>query len=81
MARRWSWREGDDGGRRIVAYVGRRAEGPARGEFRAPLARTLPDYMVPTAYVFLEGLPLTPNGKVDRASLPAPDVGEEAGAT
>ncbi|NIM11725.1 MAG: amino acid adenylation domain-containing protein [Candidatus Aminicenantes bacterium] len=47
------------------------------GEFREHLSRMLPDYMIPSYFVFLEKLPLTPNGKVDRKSLPEPDIGLE----
>ncbi|WP_344978668.1 amino acid adenylation domain-containing protein, partial [Streptosporangium fragile] len=56
--------------RRIVAYVVGTA--PPE-ELRRFAARTLPEYMVPSAVVPLEALPLTPNGKVDRAALPEPD--------
>jgi acyl carrier protein len=58
----------------LVAYVL-----PATGtavtvnELRRYLSDTLPDYMVPSAFVMLDTLPLTPSGKVDRRAVPLPD--------
>jgi FkbM family methyltransferase len=42
-------------------------------ELRSFLSVKLPEYMVPSVFMFLEALPLTPNGKVDRNTLPTPD--------
>jgi non-ribosomal peptide synthetase component F len=67
-------REDIPGDKRLVAYlVVEPARGPTITELRGFLKEQLPDYMVPSAFVFIDGFPLTPNGKVDRQSLPAPD--------
>ena len=60
----------------VAYYVPVPADGgegaPAPHELRDHLARTLPEHMLPAAFVALGSLPLSPNGKVDRAALPAP---------
>jgi thioesterase domain-containing protein/acyl carrier protein len=44
---------------------------PSTAALRQALTHALPDYMLPTAFIFLEAFPLTPNGKIDRLALPA----------
>ncbi|MGW5281074.1 non-ribosomal peptide synthase/polyketide synthase [Streptomyces collinus] len=63
-------REDRPGGRRLAAYVVGPGDLTDVGEFAE---RSLPDYLVPAAFVALPALPLSGNGKVDRAALPAPE--------
>ena len=79
--RSWSPATIPPGENRLIAYVVPRAGGQGPGlavaDLRRALQETLPEPMVPSAFVRMEALPLTPNGKVDRKALPEPD---QAGA-
>jgi thioesterase domain-containing protein/acyl carrier protein len=65
---------GEGAGRRLVAFlVADSPEQPMAGELRSYLAKRLPEYMIPAAFVFLDELPRLPSGKVDQRRLPAPE--------
>ncbi|NOT89262.1 MAG: amino acid adenylation domain-containing protein [Lysobacter sp.] len=67
-------REDRPGDQRLVAYFTQDGIRASDAELRTHLKLALPDYMVPSAFVGLDGFPLTPNGKVDRRALPAPEA-------
>jgi amino acid adenylation domain-containing protein len=62
------WRE-----KRLVAYVTEREPNTLTAHsLRDHLKPTLPEHMLPSAYVILDRIPITENGKFDRAALPEP---------
>lgn len=67
-------REDQDGTKELVAYlVTHQRSNPTITEIREALAHRLPDYSIPSRYIYLDALPLLPNGKVNRPALPAPE--------
>jgi len=70
-------RQTTTGERRLVAYVVTQGDVTITLEgLKTMLKDRLPEYMVPTVFVFLKELPMTANGKVDTAKLPAPDLSQ-----
>ena len=69
-------REEVAGDKRLAAYLVTGADAVSPGELRTYLKDQLPEYMLPSAFVFLDALPLSSSGKVDRSALPAPEAGE-----
>ncbi|MEV0414697.1 amino acid adenylation domain-containing protein [Streptomyces sp. NPDC050448] len=66
---------GSSTGKQLVAYVvpAVTRDDMTTKELHGFVSQRLPDFMVPSAFVFLDRLPLTPNGKLDRAVLPEPE--------
>jgi myxalamid-type nonribosomal peptide synthetase MxaA len=54
----------------LIAYIVGTA---SEDTLRTHLKTALPDYMVPTTFIFLDSLPLTANGKLNRDALPLPN--------
>jgi glutamate-1-semialdehyde-2,1-aminomutase len=64
----------DSHDKQLVAYVVGFAEADLTAEnLKDYLSSSLPDYMIPVYFVFLDKFPLTPNAKIDRKALPDPD--------
>lgn len=47
---------------------------PTIETLRHHLQQQLPDYMVPSQFIYLDKFPLTANGKIDRQALPLPEI-------
>jgi amino acid adenylation domain-containing protein len=66
------------GDKRLAAYlVLKKDPTPSIAELRDFIKEKMPEFMIPSAFVFLDALPITPNGKLDRKNLPSPDIREQ----
>ncbi|MBE9034046.1 non-ribosomal peptide synthetase [aff. Roholtiella sp. LEGE 12411] len=66
-------KEAHSGIKQLVAYIVSQ-EDLKSAELRDFIKQKLPEYMLPSQFVFLKALPLTANGKIDKKALPAPDA-------
>jgi amino acid adenylation domain-containing protein len=62
------------GQKRLVAYLVSSGDTEDTESIRKSMEQQLPDFMLPSAYVWLKELPKTTSGKVDRKALPKPDI-------
>jgi amino acid adenylation domain-containing protein len=67
--------------RRLVGYLVPAGQPVPAADLRAFAARSLPDYMLPDQFVWLDRLPVTRHGKVDRSALPEPAAAPAAPAS
>lgn len=62
------------GQKRLLAYLVASDESQNTDKVRQHLGKHLPDFMLPSAYIWLNELPKTTSGKVDRKALPQPNL-------
>lgn len=75
-------REDRPGHNYLAAYlVAQTSPRPAGSDLRHYLQTSLPDYMIPAHFIWLDAFPRTPNGKVDRPALPDPAINRATLAT
>jgi amino acid adenylation domain-containing protein len=67
-------REDAAGQKRLIAYLVSSTAEQNTAEIRKSLEQQLPDFMLPSAYVWIKELPKTTSGKVDRKALPNPSL-------
>jgi len=67
-------REDKPGIQKLTAYLKLNNDSELEiNEYKNELRKSLPEYMVPSAFILLESIPRTPNGKIDKSTLPAPE--------
>ncbi|MBN2535368.1 MAG: amino acid adenylation domain-containing protein [Spirochaetales bacterium] len=63
----------------LVAYIVQKKQGiPGQGtiiieDVKSYLNKKLPEYMIPSFFIFIDEIPLSKHGKLDRSKLPAPE--------
>jgi amino acid adenylation domain-containing protein len=67
-------REDVPGQKRLIAYLISSGIKKDIAFLRDSIEQKLPDYMMPSAFVWVDGFAKTTSGKVDRNALPAPDL-------
>jgi amino acid adenylation domain-containing protein len=68
--------EGTQSSKRLIGYIVPRAATPGIAELKDHLKQTLPEYMLPSQFMFLDAMPRLSNGKINRHALPSPETVE-----
>lgn len=65
-----------DGSLLLAAYIIAQSpdDTPDNTALREYMRASLPEYMLPNAFIMIDSLPLSANGKLNRKALPAPDL-------